>query len=100
MNRTVDDHSGEFSSAVTTLPIQLSPTAMDVPLCCDAFWSTLSSPGSTSPNAGSVPAAASVRMVSVRTRLARCDVSRHSAKLGQVAQLYEPPPVFGPEVVA
>ena len=73
MKIAVVDQSGPFSTALTAWPIQLSPAAIDVPLCCEV--GPLAPPdGSSTEKLGSAPFWASVMNRSVGTRLVFCDV--------------------------
>ena len=82
----VDCHWGPFSMAETTLPIQLSPVAMEVPLCWEVEpLGPLA--GMSSEKLGSVPFLALVMTLAVGTMLLASLVYRQSAKVGQVSQM-------------
>src|ERR1700674_6028275 len=98
MKSAVDFHSGPCSRADATAPIQLSPAAIDVPLCCDVGKVPLPC-GSTIEKLGSVPFFASVTKLVTGTMFIRLWVCRHSAKLGQIAHVYVPPEPVPPAVV-
>src|SRR5438067_11757438 len=85
MKIAVDFQSELCPAAVTTRLIQLSPSSIDSPLCCD--WSAA---GMTNETAGSVPAAASVKKALLSTEWARwVSLEMQSAKLGQMPQMYD-----------
>src|SRR5450631_3306949 len=90
MKSAVDPHSGPFSTADATWPIQLSPTAIEVPLCWDVGPVPLPW-GRTMEKLGRVPFLASVTKLPAGTMSDRWPVSRHSAKVGHTDHVYVRP---------
>src|ERR1700686_457451 len=87
MKIAVDDQSGPCSTALTAAPIQLSPTAIEVPLCCDV--APLLPPwGSRIEKLGRVPFCASVVNWLGATMFSFWLVSRQAAKVRRIAQSY------------
>src|SRR5579864_9845336 len=86
MNRAVDFHSGPFMIADTTWPIQLSPAAMEKPLC--SLFTASVPPGVTMEKLASLPALAFWANIGAGRLCVACPVSRHSANVGQMSQMY------------
>src|SRR3981081_3258840 len=89
MKIVVELPSGPFWIADTSLPIWLSPTSIEAPLC----W--LVGPlapllGVKIQKVGIVPCSASAKNCASSCMLLCWDPSRHSAKLGQIDHLYGP----------
>ena len=85
MNMAVEPASGPFSIVETSLPIWLSPTIIESPLC----WLVLplAPAGIKIEKLGSVPRSASLKNRGSSCRLLCCGPFRHSAKVGQIAHL-------------
>src|SRR3954464_1920752 len=78
---------GPLSTAFATLPIQLSPAELELPLCCEkaAFPDPA---GMRKDTAGRAAFAASVKNCPDQTRCEFWAVYRHSANDGQPDQMY------------
>src|SRR5215467_3128308 len=83
MNTAVEPQSGPFITAATCWPSQLSPAAMENPLCSEF----LSLPGVSTENAGSLPVLASAANWP-SAAMPEDWPYRHSANEGQIAHQY------------